>query len=187
MRKTEEQKRQLRKAWRKAYDAKRRPLKPRSKWLKVGATKGRPKPLGSGRKQKPPHASATPEEIRLLAADGHSIKGIASRFGTTFETFTRWLDEDNTLREAFEVGRENERHALHNMLYRQALEKNNIVAAMFLLKARHGYREGDQGDTGNKVSIVFQLPGAMQMQEFKNLEKVVIENEPSNSTKRLSK
>lgn len=152
----------------------------------MGAKKGRPRPLGSGRKQKqpPPSAAVT---IRAMAADGFSIVGIAAKLKTSKDTFGRWLDEDEALREAFDQGREKERHALHNMLYRQAMEKGNSTAAMFLLKARHGYREGDQGDTGNKVSIVFQLPGAMQMQEFKNLEKVVIENEPSNSTKRLSK
>jgi hypothetical protein len=53
--------------------------------------------------------------------------------------------------------------------------------SMFLLKARHGYREGDQTDTANKVSITFALPGAMSMEEFK-----VIENEPDNRTERLS-
>lgn len=42
----------------------------------------------------------------------------------------------------------------------------NIVAAMFLLKTRHGYREGDQSDTANKVSITFQMPGALPMDQF---------------------
>ena len=137
---------------------------------------------GSGRKQKqpPPGAEAT---IRAMAADGFSIVGIAQKLGTGKNTFGHWLDENPELREAMDQGREKERHALHNMLYRQAMEKGNSTAAMFLLKARHGYREGDQGDTGNKVSIVFQLPGALPMQEFINLEKVV--KDESDKTKRF--
>lgn len=162
--------------------------KPRAEWLQQpGARKGRPKPPGSGRKMKQPPASATPEEIRLLAADGHSIRGIAARLGTSNETFTRWMDEDKALREAFEAGREEEGRALRNVLYRQATEKGNIVAAMFILKCRHGWDDrGNNTESSNKVSITFQLPGAMQMQEFKNLEKV-IHDEPSNPVKRISK
>ena len=71
------------------------------------------------------------------------------------------------LKAAFDQGRERERHSLHNMLYVQATEKNNSTAAMFLLKARHGYREGDQNETGNRVQITFALPGAMSMEDFK--------------------
>jgi hypothetical protein len=147
----------------------------------MGAKKGRPKPLGSGRQLKqPPEGAAV--TIRAMAADGFSIVGIAAKFKTSKDTFGRWLDESEELREAFEQGREKERHALHNMLYKQAMEKGNSTAAMFLLKARHGYREGDQGDTGNRVSITFALPGALPMQEFINLSKVV-KDEPSNSVK----
>ena len=74
------------------------------------------------------------------------------------------------LQEAFEVGRERERHALHNMLYRQAMEKGNATAAMFLLKSRHGYREGDQAESANKVSINFQLPAPIPLADFRVIE-----------------
>jgi hypothetical protein len=59
-----------------------------------------------------------------------------------------------------------ERRALHNQLYRLAMEKDNAPAAMFLLKARHGYREGDQSDQANRVSVNIALPGAMTLQQF---------------------
>ncbi|MCY1310270.1 hypothetical protein D9M69_600390 [compost metagenome] len=42
----------------------------------------------------------------------------------------------------------------------------NVTAAIFLLKARHGYREGDQSEIANKVSINFQLPGALRLEDF---------------------
>jgi hypothetical protein len=118
--------------------------------------------------------------IEALAADGFSIVGVAKGMGTSKETLAKWFDADPALTEAFDQGREQERHALHNMLYRQAMEQGNTVAALFLLKARHGYREGDQGETGNRVQITFALPGAMTMQDFK-----VVENERDNTTKRL--
>jgi hypothetical protein len=114
--------------------------------------------------------------IEALAADGFSVLGVARALGTSADTFRRWLDEVPALREAFDAGRETERHCLHNMLYRQAMEKGNASAAMFLLKARHGYREGDQNDGGNRVQITFTLPGAMSMDDFKVIENGTADN-----------
>ena len=122
--------------------------------------------LPKGRAPKQPPADAA-ERIEALASDGFSVLGVARSLGTSADTFRRWLDEVPPLREAFDAGREKERHALHNMLYRQAMERGNASAAMFLLKARHGYREGDQNETGNRVQITFALPGAMSMEDFK--------------------
>ena len=42
----------------------------------------------------------------------------------------------------------------------------NTTSAMFLLKCRHGYREGDQSELANRVSINFQLPGALPLEQF---------------------
>jgi lambda repressor-like predicted transcriptional regulator len=96
-----------------------------------------------GRAPKVPPANAA-RRIAALAASGHSVIGIARGLGTSPDTLRRWLDEDPALAEALAHGREAERLTLHNALYRAA-RKGNIIAAMFLLKARHGYREGDQG------------------------------------------
>ena len=119
--------------------------------------------------------------IEALAADGFSLIGVARGMGVSKDTLAKWFDTDPALKNAFDQGRETERHTLHNMLYRQATEAGNATAAMFLLKARHGYREGDTGDQANRVSINFSLPGAMSMKDFG-----VIENEPDNSNKQLS-
>lgn len=116
----------------------------------------------------PPDAA---ERITALAADGFSVLGVANRMGVAKETFARWLDADPDLKEAFDRGRENERHALHNLLYRQAMEQGNATAAMFLLKARHGYKEGDQGEQGGRVSVTIALPGAMTLQQFTSISK----------------
>jgi hypothetical protein len=108
----------------------------------------------------------TAARIRALASDGFSIVGVADHFGVGKDQLTAWFDRDPALKEAFEFGRENERRALHNKLYRLAMEKDNAPAAMFLLKARHGYREGDQSDQANRVSVNIALPGAMTLQQF---------------------
>ena len=105
------------------------------------------------------------QRIEQLAASGHSIVGIARGLNTSKDTLARWLDEDPALAEALARGRESERFELHNILFRAA-KRGNVIAAMFLLKARHGYREGDRGGEANRVSITFALPGAMTPEQF---------------------
>ena len=84
-----------------------------------------------GQKKHPPANAAA--EIRSLAADGSTYVGIAKHFKVAKETLNRWLEEDIDLAEAFEQGKDEERHKLHNALSRKALG-GDIVAAMFLLK-----------------------------------------------------
>jgi hypothetical protein len=73
-------------------------------------------------------------------------------------------------------GREAEHKVLHNALFKQA-QNGNITAAIFLLKTRHGYREGDQSEIANRVTINFQLPGAMPLEKFKTIKGKVIEHD----------
>ena len=129
---------------------------------------------GRAPKQPPPHAAA---RIKALAATGHSLVGIARGLHVGHDVLRRWIEEYPELDEALARGRESERLALHNVLYTAATEHGNIVAAMFLLKSRHGYREGDQSDAANKVSITFTLPGASKPEDYK-----VIEHEPATTT-----
>jgi len=119
------------------------------------------------------------DDVRALAATGFSKQGIAAHFSVSLATLQRWLDEDDALQQAFTVGRDQERYALHNALYRRAMQGDG-PAAMFLLKARHGYREGDQADQANKVTITFVLPGAVRAEDY---GKVIDGND---SAKRLS-
>ena len=129
------------------------------------------RPVGRPRRAPPTDAAA---RIEKLAAEGWSMKGIAKSLGTDHETLRRMLEDHPALRQGFDNGRERERHALHNSLYVAAMN-GQIAAAMFLLKARHGYREGDQSDTANRVSIEFKLPGAMKPEQFAT----TFENEPT--------
>ncbi|QNK00734.1 hypothetical protein [Dyella telluris] len=104
------------------------------------------------------------------------MKGIARSLGVSLETLNEWMERHPELRAAMDEGREAEHKVLHNALYKQA-EKGNIVAGIFLLKTRHGYREGDQTGVANKVSVTFNVPGALTPEQFRKGR--VIEHEPS--------
>lgn len=119
---------------------------------------------------KQPPADAA-ERIRALAADGWSIRGIATHLGTSQDTLRdRWFVEQPALREAMDDGRELERHTLHNVLYRAATSGNDkgaLIAAMFLLKSRHSYREGaDPVEQASRLNIVFNMPAALPMADY---------------------
>lgn len=115
------------------------------------------KPIGRRPKQPPKNAA---EIIRKAAAEGATQRGISMALGCSHPTLQRWLDEREDLREALAEGKEGERKVLHSVL-RQAADNGNIVAAMYLLKARHeGYLEGAATTQPNRVTINFQLPGA---------------------------
>ncbi|MDQ2833604.1 MAG: hypothetical protein M3Y50_07640 [Acidobacteriota bacterium] len=61
--------------------------------------------------------------------------------GVSRETFKRWCEDDESLQDAFDIGRETERQALHALIVQSALmNKPANVNAFFILKARHGYR-----------------------------------------------
>lgn len=117
--------------------------------------------------KQPPEDAA--DRIRIAAAGGANLKGVAAALGTGVDTFNRWLDEQPQLRDALDAGREQERATLHNVLYRAATEgsgKDALIAAMFLLKSKHGYREGDQSEQANRVNVTFHIPAAQPMADF---------------------
>lgn len=110
------------------------------------------------------------ELIRAYAADGWSKLGIAHGLGVNPRTLNRWLEDHPELSDAIALGREQEHHALYNMLFVEAVEKKNITAALAILNARHGWR-GDQSGNANGVNLTIALPGAMTMQQFTSLGK----------------
>ena len=99
--------------------------------------------------------------IEQMASEGYSRRNIAKALSVSYELFVAWLDKYPELSEAMQFGKDKEHKELHNALF-TAAKGGNITAAIFLLKTRHGYREGDQSDTSNKVSITFNLPAAAQ-------------------------
>lgn len=137
--------------------------------------------IGRPRAECPANAA---DVIREACATGASKLGAAMALGVDLSVLNRWLDESPEMKEAFDQGREKERATLHNVLYEAATKgtgKEALIAAMFLLKSKHGYREGDQGETGNRVSVTFQIPAAQPLDQF-----MVIENEPNNRAESVS-
>ncbi len=125
---------------------------------------------GRPRKLAPPDAA---QVIRQACATGASKVGVAAALGCNPAILDRWLDEDPALKEAFTFGREIERQTLHNVLYTAATggaDKGALIAAMFLLKARHGYVEGQQEGQANRVSITFNIPAAQPLESFMTVE-----------------
>jgi hypothetical protein len=107
--------------------------------------------MGAPRKH-PPNGAA--EVIQRMAAEGHAIIGIAKHLGVSRETFKRWCEESESLQEAFEIGRETERQALHALIVQSAVaNKPANVNAFFILKARHGYRDNDSPNSKVDVSV----------------------------------
>ena len=80
------------------------------------------------------------ETIERLAGQGYAIIGIAKNLGVSKETFKKWCEEDGTLQEAFENGRETQRQALIALIVQSAvMNKPANANAMFLLKTMHGW------------------------------------------------
>ena len=129
---------------------------------------------GRPRREPPPDAA---EVIRYATSTGASKKGVGMALGVDDHILSRWLDEHPELNAAFHEGREKERQTLHNVLYTAATtqgDKGALIAAMFLLKARHGYVEGQQETQANRVSVTFNVPGAQPLDKY-----LVIDNDPN--------
>ena len=121
-----------------------------------------------GRPRKDPPSDAAPR-IEAAAAEGASMLGIAAVVGCSHPILHRWLKEHPELQDAFNRGRESERKVLHNRLFTIATqsgdERTASIAAMFLLKSRHSYREGEQHEqAGPRVTI--NMPAALSRADF---------------------
>jgi hypothetical protein len=112
-------------------------------------------------KKNPPEGAAT--DIQRLAAQGFGQLGIAANFNVSRDTFKRWIEQDAELNEAYELGKETERQALHALVVQSAvMNKPANVNAFFLLKARHGYVETDNR---TKVSVDVALNNVLVVRD----------------------
>jgi len=144
---------------------------------KSGRGTGRP----TGRPKRQPPANAI-EIIKSIASRGCSEKTICATFGLSWETWVRWREEFPEIKEAYDQARAVEHDSLVGVLFDKAL-KGDIVAAMFLLKCRHNYRDGGITIEDNRnVKIGIMLPQSLnadQYQQIINSNQGVIELERS--------
>lgn len=143
-------------------------------------TPGRVTPLDQKKQQGRPRKEPPPDAAQVIlhaCATGANKTGVAIALGASEDVLVRWLDEHPELKQAFTQGRERERQTLHTVLYDSAIANNgrdSLIAAMFLLKARHGYVEGQQEAQANRVNVTFNIPAAQPLNQF-----MVIDNEPT--------
>lgn len=105
------------------------------------------------------------QTIRDLAERGVKETDIAKALGMSFPTWQRIKEENEEARETLEEARQIEENKLFGVLYEKAM-KGDSTAAMFLLKTRHGYREGAELVNANQVNVKITLPGSLNPDEY---------------------
>jgi transposase-like protein len=105
------------------------------------------------------------EIVEQACENGCTIHQIAAGLGVDRKLFNEWRERYPEIEAAMTAGRAVEHDALVGVLFKAATQKNNLVAAIFLLKARHGYQEG-VALVQNSVSINYQLPAPLSPAEY---------------------
>ena len=111
--------------------------------------------------------------IRNLAERGVRETDIARALGMSFKTWKRIKDENDEARETLEEARQIEENKLFGILYEKAM-KGDTVSAIFLLKSRHGYKEGADQVNANQVNVKITLPGSMDPEDYR--KKIEVQN-----------
>jgi hypothetical protein len=126
--------------------------------------------VGRPRKTLPANGLDT---IRSLAANGVNEHALAAALGLDYSTWRRIRDEDPEAKAAWQEARAIEENRLAGKLFEQAMT-GNVTAAIFLLKARHGYRDigPAEGDGGVKVGVQINLPGSLKPEDYAKLVSV---------------
>lgn len=103
--------------------------------------------------------------VEELAAKGCSVVTIAKALGVDKETFRHIRARDPAVEEAFESGRAKEHDRLVGNL-NTAAASGNVVASIFLLRARHGYQSNEGVDVHVHSGGVLVVPAEMTVEEY---------------------
>ena len=108
--------------------------------------------------------------IQRMAAGGRDLASIAAALGIGRDAFRRLRRDDGEAQEALDRGRAALGDELTDILLEHA-RSGMTVAAIFLAKARCGWREGEAmpGGTVNNTQINIQIPPKMSDEEFKSI------------------
>jgi len=106
------------------------------------------------------------DKIRTLAERGVKETDIVKALGISYPTWLRIKEENEEARQVLEEARQIEENKLFGVLYEKAM-KGDATSAMFLLKTRHGYKEGAEQVNANQVNVKITLPGSMDPDEYK--------------------
>lgn len=105
--------------------------------------------------------------VEELAAKGCSVVTIAAALGVNKETFLHVRRREPAVEEAFERGRAAEHDRLVSNL-NTAAASGNVVASIFLLRARHGYQSNEGIDVNVNVQTGGELvvPAEMTVEQY---------------------
>ena len=105
--------------------------------------------------------------VEELAAQGCSVVTIAKALGVDKETFRHIRARDPAVEEAFEAGRAKEHDRLVSNL-NTAAASGNVVASIFLLRARHGYQSAEGIDVNVNVNTggVLVVPADISVEDY---------------------
>lgn len=125
-----------------------------------------PDPGSGGRS----HWEVTPLGLQMveeLAARGCHVATIARALGMHVATFRQVRKRDAEVDEAYQRGLAREHDVLVGNL-RTLADQGNVIANLFLLKARHGYREGEPPEFHVSVDSggVILVPQKQNMADF---------------------
>lgn len=110
--------------------------------------------------------------VEQLASRGCSVVTIAAALGVNKETFVHMRRRDPAVEEAFENGRAKEHDRLVANL-NTAAASGNVVASIFLLRARHGYQSGEGVDVNVNVQTggVLVVPAEMTVEQYLKMKR----------------
>ncbi|MBL8561277.1 MAG: hypothetical protein JNN06_03260 [Gemmobacter sp.] len=105
--------------------------------------------------------------VEELAARGCSVVTISAAIGVNKETFLHIRRRDPAVEDAFERGRAREHDRLVANL-NTAAASGNVVASIFLLRARHGYQSGEGIDVNVNVQTggVLVIPAEVTVEQY---------------------
>ena len=101
--------------------------------------------------------------IAAMAAEGQDQVSMAAALGMNKSTLANLIKRDPAVEEALQVGKAALSDELTHLLLRGARE-GNVVCAIYLTKARLGWREGDAPDV--KPNIIINLPDAQTPEAY---------------------
>lgn len=107
------------------------------------------------------------EVIEAMAAEGQDQRTIGKRLGVDAKTLRGIRDRDPAVAEAWERGHAALADELTHLLLKHA-RKGNVTAAIYLTKARLGWREGTPAEGHQQaVQVNIQIPPPMSDAEFR--------------------
>ena len=120
--------------------------------------------------------------IEAMAAEGQDQRTIAKRLGVDQKTLRDIRDRDPAMAEAWDRGHAALADELTHLLLTKA-RAGNIIAMIYLTKARLGWREGTPTEGARQaVQVNIQIPPPMSDAEFRRVidgkAEVVADNQP---------